>query len=116
MGLLALASDSLYTLDSMPKISRQEVLEIAALARLQLSEAEVGLFQEQLEKILSHFEALSELDTSNILPMRQALAGEAENVLREDEPRPSIPVEDALKNAPKRRDSFFEVPKVIEKG
>jgi aspartyl-tRNA(Asn)/glutamyl-tRNA(Gln) amidotransferase subunit C len=98
----------------MAKISREEVIQIASLARLKLSEEEVQLFQEQLGKILDHFQALAEVDTSNIQRNDNALS--SKNVFREDEPRPSILTEEALKNAPKQRDGFFVVPKVIEKG
>ena len=98
----------------MLKISREQVLQIASLARLKLSEVEILLFQEQLGKILDHFQTLSEVDTSKI--QSRDMTCFRNNVLREDEPRPSIPVEEALKNAPKQRNGFFAVPKVIEKG
>ena len=92
-------------------ISREEVLHIAKLAKLSLSEEEVELFQEQLGKILEYFRKLEEVDTEGVEPLKHVIA--TENVFREDEPRGSIPPEEALKNAPKRRDDYFEVPKVI---
>jgi aspartyl-tRNA(Asn)/glutamyl-tRNA(Gln) amidotransferase subunit C len=92
-------------------ISWEEVLHIAKLAKLSLSEEEVGLFQKQLGEILEYFEKLSEVDTENVEPMKHVIA--AENVFREDEPRESISPEEALKNAPRRRDDYFQVPKVF---
>ncbi|MBI1730528.1 Asp-tRNA(Asn)/Glu-tRNA(Gln) amidotransferase subunit GatC [Candidatus Acetothermia bacterium] len=98
----------------MVEISHEEVLQIASLARLKLSVEEVLLFQEQLVKILDHFQALSEVDTSHVQQRDVSLL--SNNLFREDQPRPSIPVEEALKNAPKHKDGFFVVPKVLEKG
>jgi len=95
-------------------ISRDEVLHIAKLAKLQLSEEEIRQYQEQLSRILEYFKKLEELDTSNVEPMKHIL--DVHNVFRADEPEPSVSPEEALKNAPKRRDGFFEVPRVVEKG
>jgi aspartyl-tRNA(Asn)/glutamyl-tRNA(Gln) amidotransferase subunit C len=92
-------------------ISREEVLHIAKLAKLKLTEEEVELFQEQLGKILEYFKKLEGVDTENVEPLKHVVA--TENVFREDEPWDSISPEEALKNAPKRRDDYFEVPKVI---
>lgn len=92
-------------------ISHEDVLHIAKLAKLKLTEEEIKLFQEQLGRILEYFKKLQELDTSSVEPMKHVL--DVHNVLREDYPRESISQEDALKNAPKRKDGFFEVPKVI---
>ncbi len=94
-------------------ITRDEVLHIAKLAKLKLTEEEVSLFQEQLGRLLDYFRQLEKLDTENVAPMKHIL--DVHNVFRADEPRPSVPVSEALKNAPKRRDNYFEVPKVIEK-
>ncbi|OGF55545.1 MAG: asparaginyl/glutamyl-tRNA amidotransferase subunit C [Candidatus Fraserbacteria bacterium RBG_16_55_9] len=98
----------------MGLISREEVLHIAKLAKLHLSEDEIKTYQEQLGRILEYFKKLEELDTSNVEPMKHIL--NVHNVFRADEPRPSVPPEEALKNAPQRRGNFFEVPKVIDKG
>jgi aspartyl-tRNA(Asn)/glutamyl-tRNA(Gln) amidotransferase subunit C len=89
-------------------ISREEVLHIAKLAKLKLTEEEVRLFQEQLGKLLEHFQKLSKVDTESVEPLRHTLS--IENVLREDEPRKSLSPEEALKNAPKRQGGYFEVP------
>lgn len=95
----------------MALISREEVLHIARLARLRLDAEEIELYREQLGRILEYFKKLEELDTAGVEPTVQAL--EASNVLRADEPRPSIPREEALRNAPRGREGFFEVPAVI---
>ncbi len=94
-------------------ITRDEVLHIAKLAKLKLSEEEVALFQEQLGRILNYFRQIEKLDTANVAPMTHIL--DVHNVFRADEPRPSVSPEEALKNAPKRRDNYFEVPKVVDK-
>ena len=95
-------------------ISREEVLHIAKLAKLHLSEEEIKKYQEQLGRILEYFKKLEELDTSNVKPLKHVL--DVHNVFRADEPQASVSPEEALKNAPKRRDNFFEVPKVVDKG
>lgn len=92
-------------------ISREEVLHIAKLAKLKLTEEEVRLFQKQLGEILEYFRKLEEVDTNNVEPLKHVIA--TQNVFREDEPGESISPEEALQNAPKRRDDYFEVPKVI---
>lgn len=103
-----------YNAWPMAIISREEVLHVAELAKLELSEEEVELYQVQLARILEHFRRLQELDTSDVEPMSQVL--EARNVLRSDEPRPSLSPEQALANAVRRRDGFFEVPQVLGNG
>lgn len=92
-------------------ISREEVLHIAKLAKLKLTEEEVRLFQKQLGEILEYFRKLEEVDTNNVEPLKHVIA--TQNVFREDESGESISPEEALQNAPKRRDDYFEVPKVI---
>lgn len=94
-------------------ITRDDVLHIAKLAKLKLTEEEISLFQQQLSRILDYFRQLEKLDTENVAPMKHIV--EVHNVLRADEPRPSVPVSTALKNAPRRRGDYFEVPKVVEK-
>lgn len=113
-AMLARSSILPVHLSPMSDISREEVLQIAALAKLELREQEIASLQEQLGRILDHFRAIEDVDTSSVAPMKHALEGE--NVFREDEARPSIAQEDALKNAPNSHKGFFEVPKVIDKG
>ena len=94
------------------KLSRDEVLHIARLARLGLSDADVTKFQGQLSQILEQFEALRALDTEDVPPTAYTLA--LENVTREDIEQPSLPVEVALANAPLREGAFFRVRRVLE--
>ncbi len=94
-------------------LSREDVLRIARLAKLKLTDDEVERYRAQLGRILEHFKKLEELDTSDVEPMAHGL--DVANVLRADEPRPSVPQEEALQNAPARRDGYFEVPQVLER-
>lgn len=89
-------------------ISRDEVLHVARLARLELTDEEVGRFTEQLSAILEAVAKVSELDLSDVEPTAHPL--DVVNVWAEDEPRPSLPFEEALSNAPDRHDGFFKVP------
>jgi aspartyl-tRNA(Asn)/glutamyl-tRNA(Gln) amidotransferase subunit C len=89
-------------------ITREEVLHVAKLARLELSEEEVERFTEQLSAILEAVDKVSELDLSDVEPTAHPL--DLVNVWAEDEPRPSLPVDEALANAPDRDGSFFKVP------
>jgi aspartyl-tRNA(Asn)/glutamyl-tRNA(Gln) amidotransferase subunit C len=89
-------------------ITRDEVLHVARLARLELSEDEVAKFTEQLNAILEAVAKVSELDLADVEPTAHPL--DVVNVWAEDEPRPSIPVEDALANAPAREAGFFKAP------
>ena len=93
-------------------ISREEVLHVAHLARLEFSEEEVELFTTQLADILNYVAKLNELDTSQIEPTYHAL--QLSNVFREDEVKPSYTVEEILSNAPEKENGFFVVPKVIK--
>ena len=96
----------------MPKISRKDVEYVARLARLKLSETEKEAHAEQLNKILGYMDKLNQLDTTHIKPTFHVVG--MQNVFREDIFKPSIPVNNALQNAPDKKDNFFRVPKVIE--
>ena len=89
-------------------ITRDEVLHVARLARLELTEEEVARFTEQLSAILEAVAKVAELDLADVGPTAHPL--DVVNVWAEDEPRPSIPVEDALANAPAREAGFFKAP------
>jgi aspartyl-tRNA(Asn)/glutamyl-tRNA(Gln) amidotransferase subunit C len=93
-------------------LSRDEVLHIARLARLGLGDDEVTKFQGQLSQILEQFEALRALDTDDVPPTAYPLS--LENVARDDELRPCLPVEVALANAPLREGNFIRVRRVLE--
>jgi aspartyl-tRNA(Asn)/glutamyl-tRNA(Gln) amidotransferase subunit C len=89
-------------------ITRDEVLHVARLARLELTEDEIERFTAQLSAILEAVAKVSELDLSGVEPTAHPL--DVVNVWAEDEPRPSIPVEDALANAPDHENGFLKVP------
>ena len=94
------------------KISHEEVLHIARLARLGLTEAEVDKFQGQLSQLLENFEVLQQADTSGVPPTAQAI--DLRNVLREDEVAASLPRDEVLANAPRREADCFRVRAVLE--
>ena len=89
-------------------INREQVLHVARLARLELSDAEVETMAEELSGILEHVDRISELDLSGVEPTSHVVA--LENVLRADEPRPSLTRDRALENAPDTADGAFRVP------
>ena len=89
-------------------ISREEVLHVAGLARLDLTEEEVERFQDQLNAILEAVGKVSELDLSDVEPTAHPL--DLSNVWGEDEPRSSLSVDEALANAPDREGALFRVP------
>jgi aspartyl-tRNA(Asn)/glutamyl-tRNA(Gln) amidotransferase subunit C len=90
-------------------LSRDQVLHVARLARLELREAEVERMREELSNVLDHIEKIGELgDLSGVEPTSHVIA--VENVLRADEPRPSLPAEVALANAPDVAMGGFRVP------
>ncbi|MBI4251732.1 MAG: Asp-tRNA(Asn)/Glu-tRNA(Gln) amidotransferase subunit GatC [Candidatus Tectomicrobia bacterium] len=92
-------------------ISRQDVLHVSRLARLQLSEAEIEKFTSQLGNILSYISKLNELDTRDVPPTSHAL--DITNVFREDEAS-DPPVGNLERMAPSLYKGHFRVPKVIE--
>jgi aspartyl-tRNA(Asn)/glutamyl-tRNA(Gln) amidotransferase subunit C len=89
-------------------ISRDEVLHVASLARLELTEDEVERFTEQLGAILEAVGKVAELDLEGVEPLSHPL--DLVNVWADDEPRPSLPVDEALANAPESEDRHFRVP------
>ena len=95
-------------------LTMADVEHVAALARLGLTDGEKERLRDQLSSILDHIAALDELDTAAIPPTAQVIT--LTNVLREDEPRPSLPREAVLANAPRRADGFFEVHAVLGTG
>ena len=94
------------------KLSREEVLRIARLARLGLSEAEIDRMGEQLSDILENFEILKQVDTSDVPPTAQSI--DLQNVLRDDEVAPSLPSGEILANAPRKEGDYFRVRAVLE--
>ena len=91
-------------------ITREDVLHVARLARLELVGDEVDQMREQLSAILEAVGKVAELDLEGVEPTAHPL--DLVNVLAEDEPRPSLTREEALANAPDPEDGFFGVPAV----
>jgi aspartyl-tRNA(Asn)/glutamyl-tRNA(Gln) amidotransferase subunit C len=89
-------------------IDREQVLHVAKLARLELSEEEVGRMAIELSSVLGHIETINELQLDGVRATTHVV--EVENALRPDEPRPCLPREVALANAPAVQDGGFLVP------
>ncbi len=99
------------------RISREEVIRVAKLAYLDLSEAELECYRNQLDAILEYIGKLDEFDTARVEPMAQVLTDDqtADATLREDLVVPCAVAEDVLKQAPDPEPPYFRVPKVIER-
>jgi aspartyl-tRNA(Asn)/glutamyl-tRNA(Gln) amidotransferase subunit C len=95
----------------MPRINSQEVREIAALARLRLEEAEITRLTHELDGILGYIETVKGVDTASVLPMTHAVPFDCP--MRPDEPGQSLTLDEALQNAPRRRENMFEVPRIV---
>jgi aspartyl-tRNA(Asn)/glutamyl-tRNA(Gln) amidotransferase subunit C len=98
--------------DQNHKLDRKQVLHIAELAKVALTEQEVERLAEQLSEILDYFEILDRLDTSAIPPTAQPLP--LCNVTRPDEVEPSMTPDEVLANAPQREDGHFRVEPILE--
>jgi aspartyl-tRNA(Asn)/glutamyl-tRNA(Gln) amidotransferase subunit C len=88
-------------------ITREEVLHVASLAKIDLTEGELERMAEQLGAILEAVGKVSELDLTDVPPTSHPL--DVVNVFRPDEPRPSLSLDDVFANAPAREDDFFRV-------
>ena len=93
-------------------LTREEVLHIARLARIGLSDGDVVKFQEQLSEIFDHFQELQRLDTEGVPPTSHPLP--LENVMRSDQAAPSLAQEEVLANAPLAEEGAFRVRAVLE--
>ena len=93
-------------------LSREQVIQIAELAKLDLTEAEIATYGDQLSAILDYFQRLQQLDTSDIPPMASVLP--LESVMRDDVLRPSLAREQALANAPDAIEGQFRVSAVLD--
>ena len=95
----------------MARITRDEVAHVARLARLELSEAEVEMFTDQLDKVLDHAADVEALDVADVPPTSHALP--LTNVFREDVVVPGLTPEEALSGAPEHEQQRFSVPRIL---
>ena len=93
-------------------LSRDDVQNIASLARLELNEDEISLYQEQLSAILAYAKRLDQLELEDVEPTSTAL--NLTNVLREDVAEPSLLVDDVFFNAPEKIDNQFKIQAVLD--
>ncbi len=98
--------------DSDVTLTKEQVLHVAKLARLKLSPDEVARMTEELSAIVAYVHKLSQLDTSNVPPTAQVRI--AETPLRADEARPTLPHDEALREAPRATADGFAVPAFVE--
>jgi aspartyl-tRNA(Asn)/glutamyl-tRNA(Gln) amidotransferase subunit C len=94
------------------KLEREQVLHIAKLARVELSDAEVELYSEQLSEILGHFDVLNRVNTDGVEPTAHTLP--IQNVMADDVSRPSLPRDEVLELAPMTEDGYLRVRAVLE--
>jgi aspartyl-tRNA(Asn)/glutamyl-tRNA(Gln) amidotransferase subunit C len=94
------------------KLSREEVLHIAKLARVGVTEEDVERLREQLSDILANFEILQQVDTTDVPPTAQP--NPLQNVTKDDQVAGSLPPEQVLANAPKKEGEYFRVKAVLE--
>ena len=88
-----------------------DIRYVAALARLSLTDSEIETFGHQLGDLLGHVNRLAELDIESVAATAQVV--ESRNVMRADQPRPSLDRERVLAEAPQRQGAFFRVPRII---
>jgi|SRR5271166_2983558 len=101
-------------------VTEKDVSYVADLAHLELTDDERVRMLKDLNSILGYIDRLNDLDTANVEPMAQVASRysgrqDASGSMRPDEPRPSLPHDEALRNAPATDRIFFKVPKVIER-
>ena len=96
----------------MADAPRLDIDYVANLARLALTPAEKAEFARQLDEILGYIEQLRSIPVDGVEPMAHAIP--VDNVWQADEPRPGLPVEEALRNAPARRDQRVAVPRLVD--
>ena len=94
------------------KLERAEVLHIAKLARIGLTEAEVSTYADQLSKIIGHFDALDAVETEGVEPTAHTLS--LRNVMADDISRPSLQRDEVLRMAPMTEDGYLRVRAVLE--
>ena len=92
-------------------LTREEVLKVAKLSRLELKEEEIGKFQIDLNNIFKYIDELNEVDTENVAPLTQI--NREITQFRKDEIKESLTVEEAMKNSPEMAEGMLVVPKVV---
>lgn len=97
-------------LESYMALTLEEVQKVAHLARLELSEAEVVQYQQQLSAVLDYVESIQELDLADVVPTTRAVP--MQNVMRDDRVVPSLPLEEVLFNAPQQKEEQFQIQAV----
>ena len=93
------------------KITREEVMHVANLARLDMDEASIDKFADQIGTILEYVDVLNRVDTQGVTPTSHAIS--LTNVFRKDQEKKTLERDQALANAPQKEDGNFVVPKVI---
>ena len=93
-------------------IDEKSVKHISHLARIGISQKEIKQFQKELEGIISYIDKLKSLNVDKVKPMMHVLP--LQNIYREDKKKESLPPKEVLKNAPKKQNNSFSVPKIIE--
>ena len=93
-------------------LSKEDIEQIALLARLELTDQEIGKLTVHINQIMDYFAELEKLDTSSVEPTSHVIP--IENVFREDRVRPSLTVEEVTANAPEKQDGCFVVPRIVE--
>ena len=93
-------------------LTLEEVRHVARLARLRLTDAELEEMRQQLSSILGYVDMLQEVDVEGVPPTAQVT--DVVNIVRPDEVRPSLPVDEALAGAPRREGDYFKVKPVFE--
>lgn len=96
----------------MSILTPDHVRKIAHLARLELTDDEVGRYTQQLDNILNHFQELQSVDTGGVEPTAHTV--DMVNVTRPDVARPSLSPEEVVANAPRAEDNMFVVPQIVE--
>jgi aspartyl-tRNA(Asn)/glutamyl-tRNA(Gln) amidotransferase subunit C len=93
-------------------LTREEVLHVARLARIGLTDADVERFQQQLSSIIEHFDVLRQIDTAGVEPTTHTLP--LTGIMGDDEPRPSLTPDEVLANAPLAHDGYLRVRAVLD--
>jgi aspartyl-tRNA(Asn)/glutamyl-tRNA(Gln) amidotransferase subunit C len=93
-------------------LTREEVLHVARLARVHLTDADVEKFRDQLSSIIEHFDVLRQIDTTGVEPTTHTLP--LENVMAPDEPEPSLGKDEVLAIAPSQHEGYLRVRAVLD--